>query len=50
MKLYAIVLLLLFTTLSTFSQSLDTAFQSVKYRCIGPFRGGALGGGKRCGE
>jgi len=40
MKLYAIVLLLLFTTLSTFSQSLDTAFQSVKYRCIGPFRGG----------
>jgi len=40
MKLFAIFLLLLFNTLSTFSQSLDTVFQSVKYRSIGPFRGG----------
>jgi len=40
MKIYTIVLLLLFNTLSTFSQSLDTVFQSVKYRNIGPFRGG----------
>jgi len=40
MKFTAIFLLLLFQALSTFSQSLDTVFQSVKYRSIGPFRGG----------
>jgi len=31
---------MLFQPLSTFSQSIDTLFQSVKYRNIGPFRGG----------
>jgi len=40
MKLKAVLLLMLFQPLSTFSQSLDTVFQSVKYRNIGPFRGG----------
>ena len=40
MKLYTILLILFFSGLSTFSQSLDTVFQSVKYRSIGPFRGG----------
>jgi photosystem II stability/assembly factor-like uncharacterized protein len=40
MKLNAIILLLFIQTLSTFSQSLDTVFQTVKYRSIGPFRGG----------
>ncbi len=40
MKLKAIILLLFIQTLGTFSQSLDTVFESVKYRSIGPFRGG----------
>jgi photosystem II stability/assembly factor-like uncharacterized protein len=40
MKLSATILLLFFLTISTFSQSLDTVFQSLKYRSIGPFRGG----------
>jgi len=40
MKLNAIILLLFIQTLGTFSQSLDTVFQAVKYRSIGPFRGG----------
>ncbi len=40
MKLIPILLLLFFQTLSTFGQSLDSVFKSVKYRNIGPFRGG----------
>jgi len=40
MKRNAIILLLLLQTLSILSQSLDTVFQTVKYRNIGPFRGG----------
>ncbi|RLD93941.1 MAG: glycosyl hydrolase [Bacteroidetes bacterium] len=40
MKLYTILLILFCSSLSIFSQSLDTIFQSVKYRNIGPFRGG----------
>ncbi|KKL08940.1 hypothetical protein LCGC14_2570850, partial [marine sediment metagenome] len=40
MKLISILLLLFSQTLITFSQSLDTVFQPVKYRNVGPFRGG----------
>ena len=40
MKLISILLILFFQTISTFGQSLDSVFKSVKYRNIGPFRGG----------
>lgn len=40
MKKIALSLLLFFIATATFAQSIDSIFKSVKYRNIGPFRGG----------
>lgn len=40
MRSLAVIILLFFQSISLFSQSLDTIFSPVKYRNIGPFRGG----------
>ncbi|MGK0385910.1 MAG: photosystem II stability/assembly factor-like uncharacterized protein, partial [Patiriisocius sp.] len=40
MKKFTLSLLVLFITTATFSQTIDSIFESVKYRNIGPFRGG----------
>lgn len=40
MRKYSLILLVLIGSLTGFSQSLDTLFETTKFRSIGPFRGG----------